>query len=109
MRWCSTSSSGAERRGASAQPRLERDTRPLPARRGLRRPRGGAMTDRQPDDEPVLAGVTLTLNPPFVEQYGDAGVQAYCAAVAEVAERADELPPSELAIMLRARLDDAAI
>jgi hypothetical protein len=67
------------------------------------------MTDRDTDDQQGLGGVTLTLNPPFVEQYGEAGVQAYCAAVSAVAERADQLPPSELATLLRARLDDAVI
>ena len=67
------------------------------------------MTDRNTDNQHQLAGVTLTLNPLFVEQYGVEGVEAYCAAVAEVAGRAPDLPPSELAVIFRALLDDAAI
>jgi hypothetical protein len=66
------------------------------------------MPDSNPD-QAMLAGVTLTLNPPFVEQCGESGVRSYCHAVAEVARCATELPPSELSTMLRARLDQLAI
>jgi hypothetical protein len=61
------------------------------------------------DQEQEFVGVTLTLNPSFLEEYGEEGVRAYCAAVDEVAARSGDLAPSELAVLLRSRLDASGV